>query len=111
VFEGKKPYIYHGPNDYYDAGGQLLRKAFMQDPPKYNKSKRVNFFVTKETEDFLLGLLGHAKFTEEGLYWIANLPLTVLRGYEHETYIALKIAGLGAFIPIDNRELVLGVGK
>jgi len=36
VFEGKEPYIYIGPNDHYDEGGNKFRQGGMVGAPSYD---------------------------------------------------------------------------
>lgn len=109
VFEGVPPYIYIGPNEgEYDAGGNVFMAATLAPPPAFDeRAKATPLSLSPECEAFLLGLLKHPRFTMQGLFWLANLPLPVLGEFARETFRALERAGETALIPIDNWQLVM----
>lgn len=111
--EQKPPYIYVGRNDYYDAGGNQFRIKNMRPAPPFNSNEK--------SINLILNNIDAIKFIETSLdrkinndcvvistgqaFWLANLPLQVLGKACKPVYSALIHVGLGALIPIDNREL------
>ena len=114
-FEQKEPYIYVGKNDYYDAGGNIFRMKEMVPAPEYNDSvKQVVLSLNSESAMNLIeeilnmkGNIGKISITMKQAFWIANLPLKIFEGLAKPIYKALIEAELGAFIPYDNREMVM----
>ena len=120
-FENVSPYIYEtrldpktGLNDEYDEGGNVLRKQLMTPCPsaRQKPSDRVRLsFDLRTTPSFVSALIddtcGDANLTMAQVFWLANLPLTVLGDFADDIYAAICRAGHQAFIPIDNRRKVL----
>lgn len=116
AFEAKRPYIWVGDVDDsdYDAGGNKFREVMMSPPPEYNpQEKKRKLDLDYETREFVHSLLnGHdkEKYSEQQIFWLANLPLTHLGKYVFEIYHAIIKAGRAAYIPLDNRSLVVEEG-
>jgi hypothetical protein len=114
VFEGVEPYVYEGPNDYYDMGGNRYREANERPCPPYRSSAdRVCLDIWKHDRDahrFVLDeLLGSAPgITQEMAFWLANLSLSRLGSHAHAIYSGLRDVGLKARVPIDNWRAVMG---
>lgn len=115
-FEQKPPYIYVGKNDYYDAGGNKLLLATMQPPPKFDVNEKQIFLTVKDKSAIrLIENLLDREVNKDSLViitikqalWLANLPIQILDKADKPIYEALIQANLGAFIPYDNRKLVL----
>ncbi len=111
-FENVEPYIYIGPNDFYDEGGNSFREAIQRPCPVYVRPEEAKpYQATKDvsalppaTLDFVLGLMGQPEgVTTEMLFWLANLVPARLG--EHQTAIYEFLTGpidLAGAIPIDN---------
>ena len=114
VFEGAEPYIYEGPNDYYDVGGNVYREASLRPCPDYDPTEeRTTLAVWKFDGDahryVMDEIFDHAPgITAPMAWWLANLPLQRLDVHARPIYLALVDCGLRARIPIDNYRLVLG---
>ena len=120
VFEGAEPYIYKGPADYYDEGGNAGRSKMMRPPPDFKKSSdpfhRLEVWKPKNKRlasavDLLMepALRKPGKLTREQLHWLANLPydaLTPIPGFDlaPALYAELKKLGMEAHVPIDNQR-------
>lgn len=103
--------------DDYDEGGNRTRAMLMQPPPSWDPSqKTVSLSVPKGTEvemalNTLFGEDQHGS-DEHGGYvvtvrqagWLANVPYDMLAPHTKAIYKMLDDAGLGAFVPIDNRQ-------
>jgi hypothetical protein len=110
VFEGKTPYIYVGKNDYYDEGGNNLRKSMTEPPPQYSKTeKQFSLNLDKKTLDFVNKLLGYSgkNLSMGQLFWLANLSLVDLGEHAKDIYYALEEKGMAAAIPLDNQRKIL----
>lgn len=114
-FENVKPYIWLGENDgSYDRGGNKARKAFQPPPPPLDATDSTVYLghMSKPAVDHCCALLesdrASALFGMRQLAWIANCPVDQLEPYAKDIFQAIVYAGWGAFIPIDNREMVLG---
>lgn len=113
VFEYKPPYIYEGPNDFYDVGGNLFRKENTTPPPPFNAiaSRTVLIRTDPETSAFikalLLDLRTNDNYTIEQIYWLANLVPDATAPFTAKIYTALKQADMAAFIPLDNWRLIM----
>lgn len=108
VFEAVEPYIYFGKNDYYDAGGNVLKMENRRPVPKFNpNSGIVELDLDQDTRDFLYSLVGYEMITNEVCFWLANLPLPILEGYAKEIYQALEKVKMRGYIPIDNYRLAM----
>jgi len=114
VFEGVEPYVYEGPNDYYDAGGNQFREAMLGPCPDYDPNEeRTTLAVWKfdaNAHRFVMQEIfeGAPGITAPMAYWLANLPLQRLGPHARPVYLALVDCGLRARIPIDNYMLVMG---
>lgn len=122
VFEGAEPYIYEGPADYYDEGGNAWRKAMLSPAPDFNeKLDNPNFMklVKWKPKNQRLAravdiLLEPAKrkvgfLSRHQLFWLANLPyemLTPVPGLDlaPDLYKELGKLGLEVAVPLDNRR-------
>jgi hypothetical protein len=116
VFEDVKPYIFIGKNNgEYDFGGNKLKKMYLKPPPEFDDSNPKKF-STKELNEtikhFLIKSLGiqikKDLTTINQMVWIANLPLDMLGVFAEDIYKWIVKNGFKAFIPIDNREEILG---
>ncbi len=120
-FEDVKPYLYLGPPDHYDEGGNQIRAAMMANRPPppfrtggkdiYERRWRSVMELELKTEviDFLMEKLGQPKgITREMMFWVANLPPDWLEPYTKEIYKELVRQDQGPWIPTDNRRMVLG---
>jgi hypothetical protein len=114
VFQGVAPYIYYAPDfdGWYDAGGNVLQEELFGDRPVPSSARTGRWYESPpELSQHLQALMGSAScsnVTREQLSWLANRPLPRLGAHARPIFrwiIALK---LGAYIPIDNRMLVLG---
>jgi hypothetical protein len=114
VFEADFPYIYVGPSDHYDMGGNALRAAMRSPCPPYSASEpRSSLAVWKydrAAHAFVMTVMfgGAPGVTEHMTRWLANAPLPELGPYAEAIYKAIVDAGWKADIPIDNFRAVLG---
>lgn len=114
VFEGKAPYLYDGPNDHYDVGGNEWRAAMAGPCPDYSSSEpRSSLQIWKQSPDaerFVKGTLlgGSPGITQKQAFWVANLPPQAFEGHVRHVYLAYVDAHEQAAIPIDNFHMVLG---
>jgi hypothetical protein len=114
VFEGKKPYIYQAPDfeGWYDAGGNALQEELHGDRPVPAFASIGGWFDSpSELRPHLRALMGSMpclKVTHEQLAWLANRPLPRLGTHALPVFRWIVELKLGAYIPIDNRVLVLG---
>jgi len=116
AFTGEAPFIYIGPSDYYDAGGNRWRMATMRSVPvpSYRaQDQRIELDLPHETWRFIAMLVAGNGYpfgvaTFPMLMWVGNLPLQVLGDHAKPIFQALVRAGHGAIAPLDNRRLVLG---
>lgn len=115
VFEGVAPYIYAGPNDHYDFGGNSLRWAMMEKkPPAFNENEQryaislpLDLLNLEPLPEQMNGY-GMVVLSISQLFWLANLPLSILGRGAEGLYRELERVDLLALIPIDNRREVLG---
>lgn len=116
-FDGKDPYIYVGPNDYYDAGGNAWRSATEAPLPPFNLDhKRFMLELPEETQEWVWQQAKAAGseyprkvYTFTLVMWLANLSLPRLGKHARPIFRAIVKAGHAAAIPLDNRLMVLGV--
>lgn len=122
VFEGAQPYLYFGPADHYDEGGNKYRMRALGDPPPYNRFEKLVTFTNEilpETEalNFIektFDLLEQyvdltytvGTITIRQLSWLANADPTFLGKHAWPIYKAIERLKLKAFIPIDNYKMV-----
>ena len=111
TLDGKDPYIYVGPDDDYDVGGNQLRSAMRGDPPDFDESERVLsaplalggvFGVLLECPTRLAKAV-----TRSQLFWLANSPPADFGTSVKAFYEFLASQGLRALVPIDNWGLVM----
>jgi hypothetical protein len=105
VFENAAPYVYRGPADHYDVGGNQLRLAFLRPPPPFNPAEPSP--VVLPICATVGRLLGPPPYSVDQVFWLANLPLSMLEGDARVVYEAIIAAGEDAMIPLDNRQLVM----
>jgi len=107
VFEGVEPYIYIGQNDpfYYDGGGNIFRMQMQRPAPEFNKKEKVYDFP--EITKVVRLLKAKPPYCVSQLFWLANLPLPLVGEAAKVVYLNLIDLGFDAFIPIDNKQLVL----
>jgi hypothetical protein len=114
VFEHVEPYIYVGPkgNADYDFGGNRLREKMLRPPPEFD-SERNHWKVPKHLQPFVLLMLGEQHFGNVvcawQMIWLASLPLSMLGDQAEPLYRwIIDDVEISSFIPVDNREFVLG---
>lgn len=116
-FEQKEPYIYVGKNDHYDAGGNRIKMARLTPPPEYNPTEnQVTLSMCSSAMELVEELFKMKGSTEPReltvtvmqVFWLANLPLQLFEGLAKPIYEAIIEAGHGAFIPIDNKDMIMG---
>lgn len=115
VFEHVEPYVYEGPNDHYDAGGNVVREAIQgRTPPTFNPSKQTYLLsVPLELLDFFYEQCdddGMVVLDIDQLFWVANLSPRVLGGNAGAAilYRELDRLEMGMLVPIDNWRMVMG---
>jgi hypothetical protein len=111
-FEDKEPYVFIGKNTgEYDEGGDKLREALSVPKPKYDKSdKQKDIPKTFEAEIYrnLLGIPnGRNQTSISEIMWAANLSRKELGAIIKPIYQFIDSIGLSAFIPLDNKNLIL----
>jgi len=112
VFEGINPYIYIGPkdDDTYDMGGNRVRKMFMVSAPAFVK-EQTGYEIPEDLKEFARVMLDYSGSVvcAQQVCWLASLPLDMLGDNAEKLYRwvvdDLKMSG---FIPIDNRNVILG---
>lgn len=113
VFENVAPYLYEGPGDEYDEGGNVLRAELARPCPPATGTLEV-LHLDDGAARFLAGLSGQALKPSYGeqtlvmldrsqLFWLANIALDALGEHAEAIYTALIDAGHRALIPVDNR--------
>lgn len=116
AFDGRSPYIYMGPSDHYDAGGNLLREFTVGQCPTFEiTAKHIPLRLPAITESWISREIDgkgypYGYYTFGLCMWLANLPLRRLGQHAGPIFRALVEVGQGACIPIDNRNMVLGDG-
>lgn len=111
VFESVDPYIYIGPNDHYDAGGNMLLKELMEAPPDFDSTKPTERLKLEgEVDCELLGCeKQHPEYNLKQISWLGNLPLRILGDHAKAVYTAISETRpyAKAFIPIDNWKMIM----
>lgn len=116
VFEHVDPYIYQGPNDHYDEGGNRLRVAMMGPPPDFDGSQKlVHLKLPREARNALHILfaldprrepIAEVVLSYNQLFWLANVPPAALGDQAVDVFMEIKRRGKEALIPIDNMRMV-----
>lgn len=112
VFEGIDPYIYEGPkdDDAYDPGGNRVRKMFMRPAPPFVRTQNV-YEIPPHIAPLVQTLLDYYDTTicAQQAGWIASLPLDMLGEQVEEVYRwIIDDVKTPGFIPVDNRNAILG---
>lgn len=115
-FENAEPYLAVVlPNSKrtaeYDRGGNKFREALGTPPPAYDRADEpVDFFLDEPgIREFVYDILKQPPtITLKMVFWVANLPPNKLGRFAKPLYRTLEAGGYRAFIPIDNREMILG---
>ena len=116
VFEQVRPYIYTGPNDHYDEGGDVLRRLVERPAPERNylnpAERTYDLRLPDDVEWWLPGSsaakgLRLPRKSWEQCHWLATLSRATLGEHAPFVYTALIEAGLAALIPLDNLRAVL----
>lgn len=113
VFEDVDPYIHVGwPNEEddspYDEGGDKLRELMMTPPPAFDDDspEKVNFLkmldLKERTHVRLLLEHGRDPLSFGQMFWLANLPYSVLQPHAAKVYSVLSRIGHESWVPIDN---------
>lgn len=116
AFDGRQPYVYIGPSDHYDPGGNILREHTLNPCPPFKHEDHIRLANLPAATDHwiaqqIVGLgYPYGYYTFGLCMWLANLPLQRLGQHAEPIFRALIGAGQGACIPIDNRNIVLSGG-
>lgn len=112
VFEVASPYIYEGKNDFYDTAANGFRRQNARPCPLFDEKAGPVILLPErgKTRAALNALLPKGasdgnKITLQQIHWIATQPPDENAKLIYEWLIKKKH---GAFIPVDNRELILG---
>lgn len=126
AFEGREPYIYNGPNDIYDEGGNALRMLVMGEPPEFgpDQGKVLDVLArlrTTEAWNFIAELLelerdGPWTFAAKGcdfghltmrqLHWLGNYDPRMMQGHATEIFAVFDQLSLRGLVPLDNMVMV-----
>lgn len=110
-FENAEPYIYHGPDDEYDRGGQRMRERTHEPPPDDPDGDRIQLNLDHEVLIYVITLLEddvqRDTFYRDELMWLANAPISLLEPHAEEIYREYKDQDIQYMIPIDHRHQVL----
>lgn len=107
-FESPEPYVYVGANDFYDRGGNVLRMEMLGPPPLADGSTVV-ISLTGLAAGLAGSVFGTERLTRAQVSWLAHLSPEVLGPAARPLYEQLNATGtLGALIPYDNEQWVLG---
>ena len=118
AFEGRKPYIYNGPCDVYDEGGNALRMRMIGGPPEFDPESKPKIDIlphlTSEAWEFVRELmklepvegydLGHV--TVPQLHWLATYDPRLMRGHATVIFAVLKHLNFKSLVPLDNWRMV-----
>lgn len=121
-FEQRKPYIYCGPSDYYDEGGNKFRMAMQGDePPPFDPCDRVyhldsdvlptsawNYVERLLRLDQYYGLDDYevGSVSSAQLFYVANIDPRKMEGHAKAIYDMLEKLYLLAAMPIDNQLMI-----
>ena len=118
VFEAVEPYVYVGPADHYDEGGNNWRaRTESAQPPPFDEDDEVLELDQRVLPDskawsFVEKLLDLYEAPEPGqitlsqLHWLAHRDPRQFGGHARALYAAIDKLGHGALIPIDNKRMV-----
>lgn len=111
VFESRAPYIYHGPcKGWYDVGGNQHRKKLRQPCAPFKKSDPQVAPPKGKLAAVIGKILGARRMMSvKQAHWIANLSPDELEPNAKEIYEYLIDAGCVGLIPVDNKNLIMGV--
>lgn len=111
VFENVDPYIYIDFDlvGEYDFGGNKFRELFSTPKPEYNEKSR-QIEIDSHLISVISNLIGAERniICLEEAMWISNLSLNILQHNAKSVFEFISDNGLSFFIPIDNREFILG---
>ena len=114
VFEDCSPYIFEGQDreGYYDAGGNRFREENVKPFPEFDPQYGA-YQIPPVVRQAIRRLAGKqlTVVNRIQLNWLANQSLNRLGASARPVFDWLIRQKLGAFIPIDNRELVLGIDR
>lgn len=115
VFEDVAPYIYIGPLDRYDFGGNALNDAFRAPYPDIDPTERpsLTLAIPPSVARALQTIIGRPDWTPlltpRQVHWLANINIHRLRPREcRSLFRAIIEIGYQAHIPYDNRQRILG---
>lgn len=98
-------YIYSGPNDHYDEGGNALRHAMMRPCSELNKPPVEIMWTSDAEAAHVTNLVGDDNGLDFGrLMWLGSLPWDVLEPYAVSILCAIDAAGHSAAVPFDNMQ-------
>ncbi|RLA42151.1 MAG: hypothetical protein DRQ64_00215 [Gammaproteobacteria bacterium] len=113
-FENAKPYIYLGPPDHYDEGGNIWRDQAARPCPRFDHTLKIIRFEEATPNSALsrhLNCLVPSIRMEKCLmidvkqaFWLANAHYGRLEPFAKEIYLGLEAADLMAYVPHDNWE-------
>lgn len=111
-FENVDPYVYFGPADHYDEGGNDYRSKYTSPCPPFDFSDGVvpfpeasaNSALSRHLDSLVPGavLEDYVTISKPQAFWLANIHYCRLEPFAKEIYAALHRADLRAFIPQDN---------
>lgn len=108
VFENRAPYIYEGPNDFYDDGGQELQAKRLGNSPE--PEGELEFFPPQHPEVCTIltreNLDPQKPLAKNQVFHLANLPPKFFpkEGIK-ELYAWIESLGMASFIPIDFQRI------
>lgn len=115
VFEGLKPYIYLGTNENYDSGGNIFRMKQAADLARHIPTSPAGPAVITLPPSVFAQVSRHldagadAHLDMRAVHRLANLPPSLLNEAAKPLFQTLIAAGLGALIPIDNKNTVFNL--
>lgn len=111
VFENKKPYIFIEFDLFneYDFGGNKFKEIFKSPQPEFNPKSR-QFEIGEDYLFVVRNILNIDRnfVSIEELIWMASLSLNILQNEAKPVFEFVQSCDLSAFIPIDNRQYILG---
>lgn len=116
VFVGEEPSLRVADVGNYDLAASRLCQRVRNDtkPPPFDESHGVIRWTINDPDvtAFVEVLLGEHSQIGDGVlsrgqaHWLGNRPLSALGNRAEELYRALKVLGLSALIPLDNRHYI-----